>query len=165
VEECVIARDSRVLAERLYQSYAMWCDTSGERKEPKKAFVAALQERGFSRRRETSGVNKGRYIWLGIGFRSGGEPPEDGGDGSPSESSSAHGSPAESRKDKPDSSGPRGSGEPSEAENQNLPKQKARVEKDVDSEFTGFTGFTRGDWPSDPMRSYRRGRDEPETPT
>src|SRR5215212_2049193 len=103
-EECVIATDSRVLAERLYQSYAMWCDKSGERKESKKAFVARLEERGFKRRRETSGVNKGRYIWLGIGFRSGDKPPEDGGYGSPGELKSVQGSPSESSKDKPNSS-------------------------------------------------------------
>ena len=141
-EECVIASDSRVLAERLYQSYAMWCDNSGERKEPKKAFVARLEERGFVRRRETRGVNKGRYIWLGIGFRSGDEPPDDDDDGSPGEPNSGQGSPGESRGDKPNSSGEGGSGEPSEAKNQDPPKQSSRVEKDSDSGFTGFTGFT-----------------------
>jgi putative DNA primase/helicase len=141
-EECVVARDSRVLAERLYQSYAMWCDKSGERKEPKKAFVGKLQERGFKRRRETAGVNKGRYIWLGIGFRSGNQPPEDGEDGSPSEPSGGEDSPEEFRKGKPNSLGASVGGEPSEAENQNPPKQPPRVEKDSDSGFTGFTGFT-----------------------
>jgi putative DNA primase/helicase len=141
-EECVIASGSRVLAEHLYQSYAMWCDKSGERKEPKKAFVGRLQERGFKRRRETSGVNKGRYIWLGIGFRSGDEPPENGEDGSPGEPWASLGSPGEFRKDKPNSPGPGSSGEPSEAKNQNPPKQNSRGEKDSDSGFTGFTGFT-----------------------
>jgi hypothetical protein len=87
-------------------------------------------------------VNKGRYIWLGIGFRSGDEPPENGEDGSPGEPSGGPGSPRESREDKPKSSGSDGGGEPSEAENQNPPKQNPRVEKDVDSGFTGFTGFT-----------------------
>jgi putative DNA primase/helicase len=141
-EECVVVADCRVLAERLYQSYAMWCDKSGERKEPKKAFVARLEERGFKRRRETSGVNKGRYIWLGIGFRGGGEPPEDDDDGSPSEPKDVHGSPGGSRKDKPNSSGSRGGGEPSEAEDQNLQGENSRVGEDSDSGFTGFTGFT-----------------------
>jgi putative DNA primase/helicase len=114
-EECVVAPNSRVLAERLYQSYAVWCDNSGERKEPKKAFVARLQERGFERRRETAGVNKGRYIWLGIGLQSGDEPPEDDGDGSPGEPNSGQGSPGESPKDKPNSSNRGDGGEPSEA--------------------------------------------------
>jgi len=141
-EACVIGASYRVLAERLYQRYAMWCDNSGERKDPKKAFVARLQERGFTRRRETSGVNKGRYIWLGIGFRSGDEPPDEGDDGSPGEPNGDEGSPGESRKDKPNTSGWGDGGEPSEATNQNPPKQSPRVEKDVDSGFTGFTGFT-----------------------
>src|SRR5215210_1911154 len=151
-EECVIAPDSRVLAERLYQSYAMWCDKSGERRDPKKAFVARLEERGFKRRRETSGVNKGRYIWLGIGFRSGGEPPEDGGDGSPGEPWALLGSPGESREDKPNSPRTKGGGEPSEVKNQKPPKQTPRVEKDVDSGFTGFTGFT----PEQEQRIHKR---------
>jgi len=141
-EECVVAAGNRILAERLYQSYAMWCDKSGERKEPKKAFVGRLQERGFKRRRETAGVNKGRYIWLGIGFRSDDEPPEDDEDGSPSEPSGSQGSPSESRKDTRNSSGGGVGGEPSEAKNQNPPKHPPRVEKDVDTGFTGFTGFT-----------------------
>jgi putative DNA primase/helicase len=141
-EECVIASDSKVLAERLYQSYAMWCDKSGERKEAKKGFVARLEERGFLRRRETAGVNKGRYIWLGIGFRSGDNPPEDDDDGSPGEPNGSQGSPGEFREDKPNSSGGVGGGEPSEAKKQHSPKQSSRVEKDSDSGFTGFTGFT-----------------------
>jgi putative DNA primase/helicase len=141
-ETCVIGPIYRVLAESLYQRYAMWCDKSGERKDPKKAFVARLEERGFYRRRETAGVNKGRYIWLGIGFRSGDEPPEEEEDGSPGEPKAAHGPPEESRESKPNSSGSRGCGEPSEAKNQDSPKQSPRVEKDVDSGFTRFTGFT-----------------------
>src|SRR5215203_1518409 len=141
-EECVIAASCKVLAERLYQTYAMWCDKSGEHKQPKKAFVARLDERGFKRRRETAGVNKGRYIWHGIGFRGGDEPPENDGDGSPSEPTGAHGSPGESREDKPRSSSVVGSGEPSEATNQNDSKQTPRVGEDSDSGFTGFTGFT-----------------------
>jgi putative DNA primase/helicase len=143
-EVCVIGPNYRVLAEVLYQRYAMWCDKSGERKDPKKAFVARLEERGFDRRRETAGVTKGRYIWLGIGFRSGDEPPGDGGDGSPGEPNSDQCSPGESREDKPNSSGGGGGGEPSEAKNQYSSKQSPRVEKDSDSGFTGFTGFTPG---------------------
>jgi putative DNA primase/helicase len=142
-EVCVIGPHHKVLAEGLYQRYAMWCDKSGERKDPKKAFVARLEERGFGRRRETAGVNKGRYIWLGIGFRSGDEPPDDGDDGSPGEPSGNQGSLRESRVNRPNSSGGRGVGEPSEVKNQNPPKQSPRVEEDLDSRFTGFTGFTR----------------------
>jgi putative DNA primase/helicase len=141
-EVCVMGPHHRVLAEKLYQRYAMWCDNSGERKDPKKAFVARLEERGFERRRETAGVNKGRYIWLGIGFRSDDEPPEEDDDGSPGEPNEDEGSPGESSEDTADSSGIGPDGEPSEAKNQNSPKQSSRVEEDMDSAFTGFTGFT-----------------------
>jgi len=141
-ETCVIGPSYRVLAEGLYQRYAMWCDKSGERKDPKKAFVARLEERGFGRRRETAGVNKGRYIWLGIGFRSGDEPPEDDEVGSLGEPTSGQDPPGESREDKPNSSEGGDPGEPSEAKNQNPPKQSSRVEKDSDSGFTRFTRFT-----------------------
>ena len=141
-EVCVMGPHHRVLAEKLYQRYAMWCDNSGERKDPKKAFVARLEERGFERRRETAGVNKGRYIWLGIGPRSDDEPPEDGDVGSPSEPTRGESSPGECREDTADSSGFGPGGEPSEAKNQNPPKQPPRVEKDSDSGFTRFTGFT-----------------------
>jgi phage/plasmid-associated DNA primase len=143
-EACVVGADYRVLAEQLYQRYAMWCDKSGERKDPKKAFVARLGERGFVRRRETAGVNKGRYIWLGIGFLSGDEPPEEGDDSSPGEPNSGQSSPGEFREDKPNSSGGGNGGEPSEAKNQYSSKQTPRVERDSDSEFTRFTGFTPG---------------------
>jgi hypothetical protein len=128
----------------------MWCDKSGEHKDPKKAFVARLEERGFERKRETAGVNKGRYIWLGIGFRSGDDPPEDGDFGSPGEPSSSQGSPEGFGRDKPNTSGPIALGEPSEAENQHSPKQYPHVEKDSDSGFTGFTGFTPEQEPSPP---------------
>src|SRR5215204_3580187 len=120
----------------------MGCDKSGERKDPKKAFVAMLEERGFERRRETAGVNKGRYIWLGIGFRSDDEPPDEDDVGSPGEPNGGEGSPGESREDTADSSGIGPDGEPSEAKNQNPPKRSARVEEGLDSGFTGFTGFT-----------------------
>src|SRR5919112_1537834 len=141
-EVCVVGTGHKVLADALYQRYAMWCDKSGERKDSKKAFVARLEERGFERQRETAGVNKGRYIWLGIGPRSDDEPPEDGDVGSPSEPNAGESSPGESREDTADSSGFGPGGEPSEAKNQNPPKHPPRVEKDSDSGFTRFTGFT-----------------------
>jgi putative DNA primase/helicase len=160
-EVCVVGSGHRVLAEQLYQRYAMWCDKSGERKDPKKTFVARLKERGFNHERETAGVNKGRYVWRRIGLRSGDEPPGDDDDGSPSEPNSGHGSPGEPREDRPNSSGSGANGEPSEAKNQYSPKQSPRVEKDSDSGFTGFTGFT-APWASDPMRHYRRANTGPE---
>jgi putative DNA primase/helicase len=154
-EVCVMGSHYRVLAERLYQRYATWCDNSGERKDPKKAFVARLEERGFERRRETAGVNKGRYIWLGIGFRSDDEPPEDDDVGSLGEPNGREGSPGESREDTADLSGAAPGGEPSEAKNQNSSKQPPRVQEDLDSGFTRFTGFT-----PEQERRYRKLVDE-----
>ncbi len=144
-EECIIHTSCKVLAERLYQSYVLWCERSGEHKEPKKTFVARLQDRGYKRQRETSGVNKGRYIWLGIGLRSDGNPPDDGSEGSPSEPKDAQSSPGEFGEDKPDSGDIAGGGEPSEAKNQDFPPTQPREGKVLDSGFTGFTGFTRWD--------------------
>src|SRR5215213_2986629 len=141
-DRCVVRPGAVAPATPLYKQYQMWCDDAGEKKESKKAFVARLEERGFKRRRETAGVNKGRYIWLEIGFRSGEDPPEDDEDGSPGEPSSVQGSLGESRKHKPNSSGSTAYGEPSEVKNQDPPKQTPHVEKDMDSGFTGFTGFT-----------------------
>jgi hypothetical protein len=89
-------------------------------------------------------VNKGRYIWLGIGLRDDRLPPEDGDLGSLGEPSSQAGSPPESRIDKQKAAGFLPDGEPSEAQNQNLQGQKSHEEKDVDSGFTRFTGFTPG---------------------
>jgi putative DNA primase/helicase len=141
-ETCVVGAGHRVLAESLYQRYAMWCDKSGEHKDPKKAFVARLEERGFSRRRETAGVNKGRYIWLEIGLRSDDEPPDDAGDGSPGEPKGAQGSPDISGISSGNSSGRGLPGEPSEVKKHNPTNANPRVEEVVDSGFTGFTGFT-----------------------
>jgi putative DNA primase/helicase len=157
-EECVVGHGCKVLAERLYERYAIWCDKSGERQDPKKAFVARLAERGYARRRETSGVNKGRYIWDGIGLRDDGPRPEDGGLGSPGEPSGVVGSPQESPIDKQESVGARGSGEPSEAKNQNLQGQNAREGKVLDTEFTRFTRFTPPQdlTPEDVLQELRR---------
>ena len=138
-EHCVAGPGFEVLAERLYEHYSIWCDRSGERRDPKKAFVARLTERGFTRRRESAGVNKGRYVWVGIGLRDNGRPPEDGDLGSPSEPSSEEGSLRAFREDKQKTANTRSDGEPSEAKNQNSPKQSSRVEEDMDSGFTGFT--------------------------
>ena len=138
-ETCVLGAAHRVLAERLYQRYAMWCDKSGEHKDPKKAFVARLEERGFSRRRETAGVNKGRYIWVGIGLRSDDEPPDDIPDGSLSEPKTAEGSPGKSRVSMPNKFESAEAGEPSEGKNHNLTYAPPHEDKVVDSGFTGFT--------------------------
>jgi putative DNA primase/helicase len=141
-ERCVIGEEFVVLAEQLYQHYAIWCDKSGERKEPQKAFVGRLSERGVARNRATRGVNRGRYIWRGIGLRNDETPPDSDDEGSHREPNSGQGSHQESPKDKPDSGDTAASSEPSEAKNQTPQDEKPHDSKDSDSGFTGFTGFT-----------------------
>lgn len=141
-ERCVLGPDYWVLAEGLYQQYAIWCDKSGESKESQKGFVARLSERGYERKRATRGVNRGRYIWVGIGLRDDGNPPDPDDEGSQSEPKSAQGSHQKSRKERPNTPPPTGGSEPCEAKNQALQAENAREERDVDSGFTRFTGFT-----------------------
>ncbi len=144
-DRCVVRPGAFVLAEDLYKSYGWWCDVAGERQDPLKRFVSRLSERGFERKRETKKVNKGRYIWLGIGLRGDDEPPDDDDDGSPGEPNEPEGSPRESRQDKPNTGRTGGASEPSEPKNQNLRAEKPRDTEDVDLGFTGFTRFTPGD--------------------
>jgi hypothetical protein len=87
-------------------------------------------------------VNKGRYVWLGIGLRADGTPPDDGHLGSLGEPSAEEGSPRKSGVDKRQTTDAQSYGEPSEAKNQNFQGQNPREEQDVDSGFTRFTGFT-----------------------
>ncbi|MDQ3302484.1 MAG: phage/plasmid primase, P4 family [Actinomycetota bacterium] len=141
-EKCVIRRELSVLAERLYQQYGLWCDHSGERKDPQKGFVARLSEKSYERKRATGGVNRGRYIWRGIGLRFDEKPPERDDVGSHCEPSERVGSHRESSLDKPNSAASQTSCEPCEPINQHLPKEKPHVGKNVDLGFTGFTGFT-----------------------
>jgi putative DNA primase/helicase len=141
-DKCVVAANASVLAEELYQKYSLWCEHNGERKEAQKGFVPMLSERGFLRKRATSGVNKGRYIWRGIGLRTGGNSPDEGGDGSLGEPNDDDGSPHQSRIDMTNIIGSPRSGEPGEAKNHHLRKDTPREEKDMKNGFTGFTGFT-----------------------
>ncbi len=141
-ERCVLGPNYWVLAEGLYQQYAIWCDKSGESKESQKGFVAQLSERGYERKRATRGVNRGRYIWVGIGLRDDGNPPDPDDEGSQSEPKSAQGSHQQSRKDRPNTPPPSGGSEPCEAKNQVLQAENAREARVVDCGFTRFTGFT-----------------------
>ena len=146
-ERCVIGEGFVVLAEQLYQQYTIWCDKSGERKEPQKAFVGRLTERGFVRARATRGVNRGRYIWRGIGLRHNDTPPDPDAEGSQREPKSGQGSHKEYRTDKPNSADAETSSESSEAKNQNPQGQNSRDGKVSDFGFTGFTGFTQTNEP------------------
>jgi putative DNA primase/helicase len=141
-ERCVIRPDAVAQATPLYKEYRMWCDDAGERPEKQKTFGMRLAERGFKRRRETSGVNKGRNIWIGIGLRNDIKPPGGGDDGSPGEPSGDDRSPDESGVGIGNTSGGGCGGERSEPTNQQVPLEYLRVRENVEKRFTSFTSFT-----------------------
>lgn len=144
-ERCVLGPACWALAERIYQHYSIWCDKSGEPKEPQKGFVARLSERGFERKRATRGVNRGRYVWLGIGLRDDEDPTDPTDEGSQSEPKSEQASHQESRSAKPKTGEDKTGSEPSEAKNNNPHSYMPREEEDVNSGFTGFTRFTKSE--------------------
>jgi putative DNA primase/helicase len=141
-DRCVVREGLSVRAEVLYQQYSMWCEDNGERKEAQKGFVGRLSDRGFQRERETRGVNRGRYVWRGLGLRDEGDGPDPGDGGSQREPSGPVGSHYQSgiHKQEPPPA-PEGR-EPSEAANQNLQRQNPRDVGVLEKGFTGFTGFT-----------------------
>jgi putative DNA primase/helicase len=85
IDECCVVRDGAfATASALYQAYTDWCEGAGERRESQRRFGERLRERGYERRRVSSGVNKGKYEYLGIGLVHGGDPPENWPGGEPS---------------------------------------------------------------------------------
>jgi P4 family phage/plasmid primase-like protien len=75
---CVVEPNATVTAAILYTQYGMWCEDTGERKETQTAFGARLSERGFESFKFTSGPNKDRKGWRGIGIKADSSGPEDG---------------------------------------------------------------------------------------
>lgn len=73
---CVVEPNATVPAAALYTQYGMWCDDTGERKETQTAFGARLSERGFESFKFTSGPNKDRKGWRGIGIKADSSGPE-----------------------------------------------------------------------------------------
>ncbi len=60
-------------ADPLYIAFKEWAERNGEYKMAQKDFARTLKERGFERKRKTSG-----YVWEGIGLRFDGDAPTDG---------------------------------------------------------------------------------------
>jgi len=141
-DRCIVRRDAVAQATPLYKEYRMWCDDTGERPETQKTFGMRLTERGFESARSSSGVNKGRKVWHGIGLRNDIKPPEGGDDGSPGERSANDGSPDESGVGIGNTSGGGGGGERSEPTSQQVPLDIPRVYNKVGKRFTSFTSFT-----------------------
>jgi putative DNA primase/helicase len=68
-EECAVKDEASVAAGALYGRYREWCLDAGEKPESQRKFGERLKERGYQRQRITSGSNKGKYEYLGIGLR------------------------------------------------------------------------------------------------
>lgn len=89
-DRCVTYPSAEVGASALYQGYREWCEASGEKPERQRDFGRRLRERGFEDERFTSGTEKGRKKWRGIGLLQPGNPPSEAKQASPSEANSSH---------------------------------------------------------------------------
>jgi putative DNA primase/helicase len=99
-EECAVKEDESTPATQLYDAYREWCDETGEKAEKQRKFGERLKERGYDKRRITSGPDKGKYEYLGIILlRSkhgigepleGGAPPLSGSNPAQSEGATVH---------------------------------------------------------------------------
>lgn len=75
-DRCFIGLDATAPATTLFKQFELWCEESGEKKGTQRAFGMKLTERGFDSDRYTSGVNKGKRFWRGIGIQgTDGGPP------------------------------------------------------------------------------------------
>ena len=75
-DRCVLLDRATALATPLYHEYRAWCEDTGEHVESQKKFAARLTERGFESRRRTSGSEKGKTEYLGIGILAPDPSPE-----------------------------------------------------------------------------------------
>jgi putative DNA primase/helicase len=72
-EVCVVGPNCTTKADPLYYAFKEWAEKNGEYKMAQKDFAGRLKERGFERKRKTSG-----YVWEGIGLRFDGDGPDQG---------------------------------------------------------------------------------------
>jgi phage/plasmid-associated DNA primase len=175
-DRCVVREGALAPATPLYKQYRMWCDDAGEKPETQKMFGMRLRERGFVSDKIKRGPHKDRKGWFGIGLRADYPDPEDpdDSDDGPAEGSGMgdegphgglsadDGPPGESRSSKPDSSSGGAQSGQSGPKNQNLLHTEPRVAKDSEKRSASSASSVHTHWPADPMRSYRRGRTEPE---
>jgi len=175
-DRCVVRPGAVAPATPLYKQYQMWCDDAGEKPETQKMFGMRLRERGFVSDKIKRGPHKDRKGWFGIGLRADHpdlEDPEDGDDGPtdglgaggnrPRSGRSADDGPlGESRASRPNSSDAAPRRGQSGPKNQNPPYHPPRVEQDSERRSASSASSATGGWEADPMRTYRRGRDESE---
>jgi putative DNA primase/helicase len=76
-DRCVVQKDLVAPATPLYKEYRFWCEGAGEKPETQKMFGMRLRERGFINAKITSGAEKDRKGWFGIGLRADHPDPED----------------------------------------------------------------------------------------
>lgn len=80
-DRCVLHPKAEVPATALHQEYQKWCAENGEEVQKQRKFGAQLSERGYESFKYTSGPQKDRKGWRGIGLRAD-EPDPDGGNDS-----------------------------------------------------------------------------------
>jgi putative DNA primase/helicase len=64
---CTVANWAKVESTALYKAYTSWCEANSERALKRRAFAAALQERGF--RNDEERAVSGRILWTGLSLR------------------------------------------------------------------------------------------------
>lgn len=67
-EHCIEDSEAFVSATLIYEEYKKWADKSGERQLSQTAFGKLLTARGFEKQRFTSGSERGKIRWQGIGI-------------------------------------------------------------------------------------------------
>jgi P4 family phage/plasmid primase-like protien len=110
-DECVESPRAEAPASKLYECYRDWCEHAGETAASQRVFGLRLRDREYESFQVTSGSNKGRKGWRGIGLREdhngpdGGPPRPSGGIKPPGEGEKVDHkeitSPAQSGLDKP----------------------------------------------------------------
>jgi len=80
-DRCAVNEKAEVPATRLFNAYKDWARDSDEEELKQRTFGMRLKERGFENFKYTSGPNKDRSGWRGIGLRAEDNPPPEGGDG------------------------------------------------------------------------------------
>ncbi|WP_053058164.1 phage/plasmid primase, P4 family [Rubrobacter aplysinae] len=75
---CVVEPNATAPAAALYKQYELWCADAGEHPDTQRAFGLRLSERGFESFKFTSGPNKDRKGWRGVGIRADDSDPESG---------------------------------------------------------------------------------------
>jgi putative DNA primase/helicase len=136
-DRCVMGEDLVAPAAALYQEYRDWCEESGEKPETQKTFGMRMSERGFASDRITSGPNKGRKGWFGIGLKIHHPDPDPGNNGhSNGERTNSHNPSANTLQISSESQTMLGNGSPGEpsAVNGSPPKTPVLQEKKKEKE-------------------------------